>query len=186
VSLLRDHEKNVRMLLEAARLVDERGIDFALDLVGDGPDRGELEAVAGKLGLLQRRVRFLGAKSSDEVRANFDGAHFSVVSSRYETFCMAAAESLAAGRPVISTRCGGPEDYVDESAGLLVANDDPHAMADAIHRMTTHYPDYDPQHLHERIRERFSPQVVVKQLTTLYEDVLRPGAGSNRRVDVWS
>ncbi len=184
VSLLSSYEKNIPMLLDALNLVDERGVECLMQLAGDGPDRAALEARASELGLLNRRVRFLGARSTREVRELFDEASFSIVSSRYETFSMAAAESLAAGRPVVCTRCGGPEDFVDESVGLLVRNDDSLAMADAVEWMCAHYEEYDPMALHKHAALRFSSDVVVNRLVELYWSILGGdtiGVGSDDR-----
>jgi len=172
ISLLRSYEKNIPMLLNALAVLDRKGIDFQVDLVGDGPDRVAIEAMTAKVGLLKHRVRFAGALSADQVRAILDESCFSVVSSRYETFCMVAAESLAAGRPVVSTRCGGPEDYVDESVGLLVANNDCEAMANGIEYMLRNYDAYHPSALHEHARARFSPDVVVDQIFSLYDEAI--------------
>lgn len=172
VSFLRSYEKNIPMLLEALRLVDERGHDFRFTFVGDGPDRPELEAAAAASGLLGRRVEFIGAKGPDDVRALFSASAFSVVSSRYETFCMVAAESLAAGRPVVCTRCGGPEDFIDDSVGLLVANDDAEAMAGGIIDMMSRYRGYDPDTLAKHVRDRFAADVVAGHLVDLYREVL--------------
>lgn len=178
VSLLRAYEKNLPMLLEALRLVDQRGFAYAFTFVGDGPDRAELETLAAEMGLLGRRVEFIGARSAHDVRALFAHSSFSVVSSRYETFCMVAAESLAAGRPVVCTRCGGPEDFIDDSVGTLVPNDDVSAMADALVHMIEHYRDFEPDRLHQRAKERFSADVVVSQIVSVYRDVLAAtGAG---------
>ena len=172
VSLLRAYEKNIPMLLQALQAVDRSGVDYAFTFVGDGPDRGQLEALAESLGLLGRRVEFIGARNSQEVRSLFSTSSFSVVSSRYETFCMVAAESLAAGRPLVCTRCGGPEDFVDDTVGLLVENDNSSAMAEAIGWMIERYRDYDPAKLHQHAFDRFSPQVVVPRIVNLYRSVL--------------
>lgn len=176
VSLLNAYEKNIPMLLDALKSADERSIPYLMDFVGDGPDRVALESRAAELGLLDRRVRFLGTKSAGEVRELFDAANFSIVSSRYETFSMAAAESLAAGRPVISTKCGGPEDFVDESVGLLVDNDDADAMANAVEWMCGHFMRFEPHLLHEHAEKKFATELVVGRLVDLYRQVIDSGA----------
>jgi len=56
---------------------------------------------------------------------------FVVVSSKRETFCSVAAESLACGTPLVITRCGGPEEFVSPADGIMVEPDDPAAFADS-------------------------------------------------------
>src|SRR6185295_9323300 len=58
-----------------------------------------------------------------------------VVPSHQEGLCIAALEAMACGCPVVSTRCGGPEEFVlDDETGFLVGSD-PTEMADAILRI---------------------------------------------------
>lgn len=102
------------------------GVDrITLDLIGDGVLRGELEALTASLGLTGR-VRFLGSRSEDEVRAALDGADMFVLPSvvaddgQMEGLPVALMEALACGVPTVSTALSGiPEIVVDDVTGLL-------------------------------------------------------------------
>lgn len=127
-------------VLFAGRLAWEKGADVLVRamatlpeadavLVGDGPERHALEALASGLGVAER-VRFEGwverwsARYSPEVV---------VVPSRYEAMPLVVLEAMRAGLPVIATRVGGtPEVVADSVTGHLVAPDDPAALARAI------------------------------------------------------
>lgn len=96
-----------------------------LDVVGDGPVRGDLERRVDELGL-RERVRFQGAKTEDEVRLILYGADLFVlpctVDGRgyHDNLPVALMEAMASGVPVISTRLGGiPELVVDGITGAL-------------------------------------------------------------------
>lgn len=165
---MRDAHKNITMLLDAVQRVRNRRTDFEVILIGDGPDRLQLEAIAAEHDPTHTTVRFVGSQDGVSVGHFLDDCAFSVVSSRVETFCVAAAESLIRGRPVVSTRCGGPEDYLDETNGLLVANDDAQAMAEGLDWMLDHYLDYDSNAIAAAARSRFSDSAVADHLLRIY------------------
>ena len=122
------HQKALPVLLEAIGAVD----DARLELVGDGADRGELEAIVAERGL-DDRVRFLGALPRDQVLAHLAGARAAVLSSAWENLPHAAVEALSVGTPVVSTAVGGvPEVVHDRENGLLVPRNDPTALAAAL------------------------------------------------------
>ncbi len=163
--------KNLGMLLAAVDLLRARRQDFLLRLVGDGECRAALEAevAARDLGDF---VEFTGRKTVDEVHAMLAASSFSVVSSTHETFSVSAAESLMCGRPVLSTRCGGPEEFVSAENGMLIASDDVHAMADGLDRMLGHFSEFDPEVLHAYAQARFAPEVVAARILDVYSEVL--------------
>jgi glycosyltransferase involved in cell wall biosynthesis len=116
--------------LEAVALVP--GVSLAV--VGEGPDGDALRGRATALGL-DRRVRFLGRRSRDDVLRLFRAADAVLLSSAWENFPHAVVEALAVGTPVISTAVGGvPEVVRDGENGLLVPPGEPEALAAAIRR----------------------------------------------------
>lgn len=141
-----------RWLLTVAKLTPFKGVDVALralaalagrhaDLryavVGTGSQRGELEALAGELGVAGR-VRFLTEVSDAELPALYNVAEVYVGVSRQagldvEGFGLALLEASASGIPVVAGRSGGIPDAVREGeTGVLVDSEDPAAVATAI------------------------------------------------------
>jgi glycosyltransferase involved in cell wall biosynthesis len=103
-----------------------------LRLVGDGPQRAELQALAVTLGVGDR-VDFVGAVPHAQVPAELRRLDVFVAASRQESFGVAVLEASAAGLPVVATRVGGLPEVVDPGVtGLLVAPDDVPALAGAI------------------------------------------------------
>ncbi|WP_419921329.1 glycosyltransferase [Candidatus Poriferisodalis sp.] len=126
------------------RLMAEKGFDVLIEavatlpaadrpdvvLVGDGPDRTLLEALA-----LRRHVtvQFAGAVAPGDVGEWYRRARLVCVPSRREGFGMVAAEALLANRPVVATAVGGaPSLITDGTNGLLVPPGDPEALAGAL------------------------------------------------------
>jgi glycosyltransferase involved in cell wall biosynthesis len=110
--------KAVDLLLEAFPRVVGR-VRAALDIVGEGPDRGALEAQARRLGLGDA-VTFHGWLSQEELVRRLRAADVFVLPSLFECGGAVVLEAMAAGLPVVATRWGGPADYLDESCGVLV------------------------------------------------------------------
>jgi colanic acid/amylovoran biosynthesis glycosyltransferase len=115
------------------------GLDrVTVDLVGDGELRGELEAMADRLGIA-RRVRFLGRRSEGQVRALLDQADLFVLPSvvagdgQMEGLPVALIEALACGIPTVSTALSGIPEIVDPGVtGLLAIPGDAASLAAAL------------------------------------------------------
>ena len=119
------------------------GVDrITLDLIGDGVLRPDLEMLTAELGL-GHRVRFLGSRSQDEVRAALDEADLFVLPSvvaadgQMEGLPVALMEALACGVPTVSTALSGiPEIIVDNVTGLLAVPGDPVSLNTALTAIT--------------------------------------------------
>lgn len=137
----------VRMLVELRR----RGLGARLVLIGEarsrtwpefGPDVADL---ADELGVCEY-VSFTGALG--DVPALLPALDVLVCTSREEGFGLVAVEAMAAGVPVVSTRCGGPEDVVEhEVTGLLAASEDAVGLANQVQRVLS-----DPSSAAGRVR----------------------------------
>lgn len=116
-------EKGVRVLLDAWALWPDAPL---LEIAGDGPERGSLEARAREMGL-HDRVRFLGQLSPAEVERRIGGARLLAVPSLcFEGFPLVVRDAFAAGVPVVASRLGALERIVgDGTTGLLFAPGDP-------------------------------------------------------------
>jgi glycosyltransferase involved in cell wall biosynthesis len=130
-------EKGISVLLRAARLLLDEGIDYEISLVGDGPERPALEELARELGI-SARVRFEGWCDGSEVRARVLGARALVLSSFSEGLPVVIMESLALRRPVIATSVGGiAELVVPGECGWIVAPGSPDELANAMREALT-------------------------------------------------
>jgi glycosyltransferase involved in cell wall biosynthesis len=92
-----------------------------------------------------------------------------VLPSRAEAFGAVLVEALACGTPVVATRCGGPEDVVNEQVGHLVPSDDEEALAGAIEDVLAHRDRYDPDQLRAYALENFSWEMIARRTFDLYE-----------------
>jgi len=163
--------KGLIYLLEAAKLLVQRGIrSFELIIGGDGPERSRLEQRARALGLSDR-CRFLGLLTPSEVRSWIHQCQVFVMPSLHESFCIALCEAMACGKPVISTRCGGPEFTVTPDTGILVEVANPEALADAMERCISGQVKYDPHGIRRHVMEQFGEEAFLRNVSTVYEQV---------------
>lgn len=126
-------EKGVGDLLAAAKLLNERGVDYELTLVGSGPELPAMQTLASSLGL-DERVRFLGfVPQGDILRGLYERADLFVFPSHTEALPLVLLEAMAAGLPIVTTAVGGIPDLVqDRVNGLLVPPSSPVAIASAV------------------------------------------------------
>ncbi|MBK6756608.1 MAG: glycosyltransferase [Moraxellaceae bacterium] len=135
------------------------------------PEQERLRQLSSQLGV-SKQVVFLGARKRQEVLETVAAANAFVLSSRYETFGVVIVEALALGKPVVATRCGGPESIISNEDGILVDVDDIDALADAMLDVYTNYSNYHPEGIRQRCLERFGEEAVTTQLKMVYDGVL--------------
>jgi glycosyltransferase involved in cell wall biosynthesis len=104
-----NERKNVVRLADAFAQLD---VETTLTFAGDGPLRGALDG--------RERVRLLGRVAHDAVPGLLAGVHVLCQPSLLEPLGQALLEGMAAGRPVVATRIGGPPEFVPPAAGVLV------------------------------------------------------------------
>jgi len=128
-------------LIEACRLLHERGIAFVCHLVGDGPDRATLTDQVERAGLSDR-ILFHGQRTRDEIVALLQQVDAVAVpsipttSGRREGIPVVLMEAMASGRPVVASGISGiPELVEHEQTGLLVPPRQPAALADALEQL---------------------------------------------------
>ena len=162
-------EKGVPLLLEAVAGLPP---DVRLLLIGDGPERRELEAQAQRLGLAGRAV-FAGQLDHPHVIDALFAADLFVFPSQTETLGLAVLEAMAAGRAVVAVRGGATAEIVRDGETGRVVTPDPAILRGAIAELLG-----DPDRrraMGERARAvvaAYALPGVVEQLLAVYRDML--------------
>jgi glycosyltransferase involved in cell wall biosynthesis len=165
-------QKNYPGLLQAARLVRDRGLPVRFVAAGQGPLEAEVRARHAALGFGDD-FRLLGYR--EDATRLVAAADCFVLASDHEGLPVGVMEALVAGVPVVAPAVGGlPEAVTSGEDGLLVAAGDPAALADAIGCFAT------DGTLRERLArgarlagERFDSTRAVRRIEEIYRGVLR-------------
>jgi len=168
---LLSYQKGMNHLLHAAALLRAR-VDCPFELVigCDGAERQQLEHLARQLGLTNI-CRFVGLLDRTQVRDWMRWCDVFVLPSIHETFGVVLGEAMACGKPVIATRCGGPEFVVEDGCGILVPIADAQALADAMEQFLLGQVQYDPVRIRESVCARFGEDAFLRNIETIYNEI---------------
>lgn len=161
-------EKGYEALIRAVALLRDRGRRVFCAIVGIGPEQAALQRLIDELAL-EEDVRLVGRR--DDIAVLLRELDVAVLSSVREGSPLAMLEYMAAGAPIVATRVGGvPELIADGTHGLLVAADDPPALAAGIERLLDDRPLAQRLGAAAQARQRseFDLGVVVERLERLY------------------
>lgn len=171
----------VKRLLSVGRLEDQKGFDILieaislvqteleLEIVGEGTEFEKLHQLANQLGV-SKKVIFTGSGSRQTVTEKMQGCELYILSSRHETFGIVLIEAMACGKPVVATRCGGPESIVTEDSGLLCEPNDPQSLAQAIEKALAM--EWDSSKIRQHVEDNFSPELFTKRMINVYQSVI--------------
>ncbi|MEJ7686197.1 MAG: glycosyltransferase family 4 protein [Variovorax sp.] len=169
--------KGLDVLIEALHLLAEDGLRPQLSVAGDGPERQAIQARSAALGL-EGQITWLGVLRGASLGQTMREHKIVVVPSRPEppeALPLVPVESIASGCAVIASRQGGLPESVGP-CGMLVAPEDPRALAQAVREMLTddglrnRFMDSRKAHL-----EMFDPHTVLQR----YEAAIRQAMGKS-------
>ncbi|MBI2321186.1 MAG: glycosyltransferase [Chloroflexi bacterium] len=157
--------KGLYDLLDALALLRRHGLPARLLLAGDGPERA-----AAVLGLTD--VSCTGWLPQAELAERMATCACLVLPSHGETFGSVLVEAMACGRPVVATRCGGPEEIVRPGLGVLVPPRAPQALAAALAPFVAGVARVDGAALRAAAERAYSLAAVGARLGALYREVV--------------
>lgn len=179
-----EHRNNkIKKIITTGRLVEGKKFDlliralsnintpYDLNIIGNGPIKNKLELLIQQLNLTEK-IHLLGHKNKDELVCLLEQSDLFVLPSQSETFGVSYIEALACGLPIIATDCGGPKDFVTKENGLLIPTNNLEALKNAIEFMIEHINDYDKVAIAEDCKKRFSPKMIAKELTLIFEKII--------------
>ena len=187
--------KAVDLLLRAFKCLSEQ-MSVELEIIGDGEQRSDLETLARELGLIKPLnaasatqnwdsealkpdlINFTGFLSQADCAQRLQSADVMVLPSLYECGGAVVLEAMTMGIPVIATNWGGPNDYLDESCGILVEPKKPDLfvrdLASAMLKLAR-APELRQamgQAGHQRILDRFDWEVKVDTMLEIYREAI--------------
>jgi glycosyltransferase involved in cell wall biosynthesis len=172
-------QKGYDILLQALALVRDSLAGVRIAIIGDGPERDNLAALARDL-RIEHVVEWAGELSQQDVRKQLEQTQVFLLPSRYEGLSNAGLEAIERGLPLIISQCGGLDCYVNPSMGWVVKREDREALAAALQDALAASP--------ERLREmgenarkcairEFDMQRISERYLALFADLAARRAG---------
>lgn len=166
-------QKGLKMLLNAISVAKEDCPHLKLVIIGDGPERKNLENITLKENL-QDIVTFVGEKTGEGLKEYYENSQGFILPSLYEGQSLALLDAMAAGLAVIATDVGASSSLVQQGiTGYLVPPNDANALASVIIQLG-HEPDKNEmgQAGCRLVRKKYSWEVAVKLTHKVYQEAL--------------
>ena len=167
-----DDNKRVGDAIRALAIVLSTDINAQLWICGQGAEEKKLHALAADLNIAGQ-ITFLGSASRDGLRDYYSRADVVISTSQLETFGLTLLEAMACGKPVISTRSGGPEDFITPQVGLLVDVGDINALSVAMKEVYLRINEFDPYLISEYAFSHYSSAQIVSRLVEIYQEIMQ-------------
>lgn len=168
-----NYRKGLDILIRAMAI--QKRPDIEIHVGGDGILLDSFKKLAADLGVSDNFV-FHGSIDPAKVPDFLSSLDFFVLPSRDETFGVVLIEALASGLPVIATKCGGPEEIIDSSTGLLIQVEDVQGLSESIRIMTTDLKNYIGKDIREKVNSAFGPQAFLKHINLIYTELVNSQA----------
>lgn len=163
-----EKKKRVDILISSFAEAFRGNEKIYLKIGGDGVLKPKLEMLAKELGV-ESQVVFLGKLSREQVKEEVALSNVFVLSSEYETFGVVLIEALALGKPVIATKCGGPESIIIPEVGHLIEKNSENEMKRALLKIYQDWNKYNSAKIKQYCSENFSEKSVIEKLTKIYK-----------------
>ena len=164
--------KGALRTVKAWQRIAETYPDWTLVIVGDGPERTDIDGYLDENPALADRVLLLGERSKKEIADVFRRARVFVCPSLHETFGLVFAEAMSAGIPVVAPDVTAPPEFVDDRFGKLVDPGSVDEISQAISELIENQDQYDPVASHSYVEERFSLAAFSDTLIDVYRRVI--------------
>lgn len=168
VADLKDDIKNISGIIHAFSRIKLENCE--LHILGDGQDLQRLQTLAKNT--RSAGIEFHGRKTNDEVLDLLPAFDACIINSNFETFSVVCLEAVASRVPVIVTKCGGPQDFFNESMGLEIEVGNLNALERAMRQMIAE-PTKITEDTVQSIKDQYSPTAIGASLKQLYERVLK-------------
>ena len=168
--------KHMDLLIKAFTEFAEKHDDVSLEIFGKGEERENLERLIAENNM-SSTITLHGARPRKEIADSMKKADCFVLASDVETFGVVYIEAMAMGLPVIATKSGGPENFVNDTNGILIDPDNKEVLVKSLEKMYDSCGSYDKIKISEDIAKQFSPKAVAEQLSKIYNQTIKTISG---------
>lgn len=137
---------------------------------GIGPMKEEIQKLISEL-KLEDRVKLIGLINNLDVPRYMAESNAFILVSRHETFGIVFAEAIASGIPVIASKTGGPDHFIDKDVGILVNVNDIEGTTIAMEKIIHNYNNYDKAKIRNKAYQ-FSEKAFSTKIIKIYKNAL--------------
>ena len=143
----------------------------SLTIFGEGPERQKLEELIN-VNNMGGRIELMGMQSRKVISDCLKKSDCFVLASQAETFGVVYIEAMASGLPVIATKCGGPESFINEKNGILIPLNQKDSLIRSMKDIYKNAHKFDRKAISMNTIKDFSPEAISRKLYDAYEDVI--------------
>lgn len=147
--------KRIDLLVTVFDKIRKKYKNTKLIIIGNGEKKTKIKKLIVQYGI-QTQVFMTGNMSRWKIKKYLNNNNCFVLPSQSETFGVSYIEAMATGLPVIATKCGGPEDFIDESNRILIEVDNKEELFAAMEKMICSIYCFDPLKISQEAINRFS------------------------------
>ena len=162
-------KKDHQTLIKAFKKVYLQHPYARLLIGGDGLSAEGLKHFVAKENL-QDAVQFLGFLNREQVFAALQQSDCFVLSSKHETFGVVVIEAMLVGKPVIVTRCGGPESFVTKATGIVIEKENETELENAMVEMLRNSSSYNAGSIRRYAISHFGRERFTERVTKIYHE----------------
>ena len=113
-------------------------------------------------------INFQNKKNFSKILSDSD---YFLCLSKFESFSYVIAEAMSCGKPIVSTSCGGPEDYLDKNSGIFIKSSKLDDIINSINLMNESYMNYDKNIIRRNIVSKYSYPIFQNKLSEVFSKV---------------
>ena len=162
--------KHMDLLIKAFCKFSENCPGAYLDIYGKGAEKENLQNLIAENGR-EKQIILHGARPRTEIAQQMKQADCFALASDVETFGVVYIEAMAMGLPVIATKSGGPENFVNSENGMLIEAGSEEVLVNALKTMYNNSSTYNRMKIRDYVLNNFSPSAVAEKIGRVYREV---------------
>ena len=163
--------KGMDLLIKAFYNNIEKLKECELYIGGDGPEYTNIKNMIKEYNL-EDNIKLLGKLDREAVAKNMNNCDAFVLASRVETFGIVFIEAMIYGKPVIGTRTGGPDTFINKNNGIIVEVENVDELGTALVEMYNEATRYNEDDIIKYCYENFNEDIICKKIIDVYKTVL--------------
>lgn len=163
--------KGFAFLIKAVKILKNEKLNVILKIIGEGKNRKQLENLITTLDL-NDNVCLEGNILHSDLKHYFKSTHIFVLPSLFESFSVVTIEALSCGIPVVVTKCGGPENFVNQSVGRIVIKGDEENLVSGIKDVIDNYDSFDRNQIRQYCYNKFDYHKIAEEINEIYINIL--------------